>query len=113
MTTTGNSWKTKDGRRIAVTKLDDEHLASILRMGLRARHREAMAEAIDALGNASCGDDGSQYFGELHYDEFVDKARSVGYLRGELEKSARFAPLVAEAKRRGLRWTRPKASKVH
>lgn len=112
-TTPVHHWKTRDGRRIAVHRLDDDHLASILRMGLRARRKELLEAALDTLGIACSGDDGCQYFGDLQYDEDLRKANSVTHLRGLLEKSPRYAPLLAEAKRRGLRWTHVKAAKAH
>lgn len=106
-------WKTRDGRRIAVNRLEDDHLVSILQMALRARRREALEQALEGLGHACAGDDGAQYIGELQYDDELRKAHSLAHLRDRLEQSARYAPLVAEALRRGLRWTRPRARKTH
>jgi hypothetical protein len=107
------TWKTRDGRRIAIDKLDDDHLASILLMGLRAVHRQAVRDTLEALGAAYGGDEGCQYLGDVQYEDDIRKARSIPHLRSRLAKSTRYAPLLAEAARRGLRWTHRKATRAH
>jgi hypothetical protein len=106
-------WTTKDGRRLSLCKLDDEHLANILRMGLRAVARAAQRRALDALADAYKGDGGCEYLGDVAYDDAIAKARSMPHLRSALAKSARFAPVVAEARKRGLRWNHGEPSRTH
>ena len=106
-------WTTRDGRRIAVARMDDDHLVSALRMGLRAEQRRQADSALEALGHAMCGDGGTEYLGELGYEEAMGRARSLKHLKSALSRSPRYAPLLQEADRRGLSLLRKRPTRGH
>lgn len=107
------TWTTKDGRRLSVAAMSDEHLVATLRMGLRAESRRQREEALDNLTAAySVGNDADEY-GDLVYDEAIRKAYSIQALKAKLATTPRYAPIVAEVEKRGLRLTRRKVSRAH
>ncbi len=106
-------WTTRDGRRIVLSRMEDDHLVCAIRMGLRAEHRRQAEAALEALGHAMQGDGGTEYLGDVGYEDAMRRARSVRHLKNALARNARYAPLLAEADRRGLSLLRRPSARGH
>ncbi len=106
-------WTTRDGRRILLVRMEDDHLVSALRMGLRAEQRRQTDAALEALGHAMQGDSGCEYLGEVGYEDAMRRACSLRHLKSALARNARYAPLLKEADRRGLSLLRRKPARGH
>lgn len=97
------TWTTRDGRLLPVQEMDNRHLLSAIQMGMRAAARKIRSDALEQLGYTMQGDGGTEYLGEVEYESALQKASSPTYLARALKSSKRYAPLVEEAQRRGLR----------
>lgn len=108
------TWTTKDGRRLAVCNMSDGHLAAALRMGLRAESKRQRDAALHELGCAYGFGNGADELAGPVYDEALRRAYCITSLKRVLATTARYAALVAEAERRGLRLTgRRVGSRTH
>jgi hypothetical protein len=103
---TAEFWTTRDGRRLKLKAMDDEHILNILRMGVRAQWRKAHREAMKDLTFAYAGDGGCEYLGDVQYEDAMRKAADPKERGRKLALSPLYAPLLQEAKRRGLSMTR-------
>jgi hypothetical protein len=88
-------WVTIEGEEIPVVELGDLHLQRIVRMGLRAERsvlvRESGAAAVGLTAEAT----------EFRFLEELT-AEQLPILQRRLLQSRRFAPVVTEARRRGV-----------
>lgn len=99
-------WTTRDGRRLDIETMDDTHIINALRMGLRAHFRRTHCKALNNLAIAYSGDGGAAYIGDVQYALDLAQTTHPSYLRSQLVLSPRYAPLLQEANRRGLRLSR-------
>jgi hypothetical protein len=93
-----NVWVTRDGRRLPVSEIDDDHLRNIVTMGLRSLARQCRNESLECLAGGAGGDDGTQYFAGLQSDEYMELAGNRRELLRRLAGSKRYGPVVSEAR---------------
>lgn len=104
MNTTEALWTTRDGCSIPVAEVPTEHLHNILKFGMRKVAVRLQEMALDELAAGFAGgDSGTEYFAEVDADVYSARAVNPRYLMASLARSSRYAPLVAEAKRRTQR----------
>jgi hypothetical protein len=101
------SWTTRDGRTIAVKDLDNLHLHSILRRGMRKVAKQLQEKGLDELAAGITGDGGCEYLAEVNSTPYFEKAGNPRVLLAHLENSKLYGPLVTEAR------ARAKAARQH
>jgi len=92
------NWTTKDGRKIPINKMSDQHLCNALRMLKRASEFNREQE-INACGSAMCFLQGEMatYYAEQEFDRLCEESWNE------------FVPPIFEkmeelARKRGLEW---------
>jgi hypothetical protein len=95
-------WTTLDKRKLPVDRLDDIHLQRIVRMGLNAARKVIHRDALKNYAHACANGDGCEYRGAVQYAEAMREAANLADLQKVLLKNRRFAPMLAEARRRGF-----------
>lgn len=100
---TTDIWVTRDGRKLPVTSIDNDHLQNIVEMGMRSLSRHLFNEGLDCLAGAAGGDDGLQYFGEVQCDEQMARASNPRELLRLLARTRRYGAVVREARARAKR----------
>ena len=94
------NWITKDGRKIPINKMSDQHLRNALRMLKRCAHG-IQAETISQIGAAMCSMSGemASYYAEQDFDRALDSDWSefVSPIFEKMEELARKRKLEWEA----------------
>jgi hypothetical protein len=88
-------WTTLEGAEIPVVDLEDLHLQRIVRMGLRAARSALARESGEVAGGLTPEEADARYREEL-------APELLPLLQRRLLENRRFAPLLAEARRRGV-----------
>lgn len=96
-------WVTRDGRKLPVASIDDDHLKNIVEMGMRSLSKHLFNEGLECLAGAAGGDDGLQYFAEVQCDEQMAKASNPREMLRLLSRTRRYGAVVREARARAQR----------
>ncbi len=94
-------WKTKDGKRIEVSKMDDEHLVNTIRMLYRGGRR--IRSGMDnALCHAECA-----LRGEMALQSVEDESNRISRMSDDElveEQHPIVLEMIIEAEKRSLKW---------